>query len=79
MGHALKTGNVALDLACLSAEAVRQSAVAGAAQSPAGQAAVTAAEIACARIMVANCNTFNGGFGAGPYVALLRSLGTGGV
>jgi hypothetical protein len=79
MGHVLKTGKVALDLACRAAESTRQAAVAGAAQSPAGQAAVNAAEIICARTMVASCNTFNGGFGAGPYVTLLRSLGTGGV
>jgi hypothetical protein len=47
MGQVLKAGNPgsAHEIACNAAEAVRQAAVAAAAQSPAGQAAVDAAEI----------------------------------
>lgn len=79
MGGVNKSGNVAHDAATVAAESVRQAAVAGAAQSAAGQVVVNAAEIAWARACVASCVANNQGFGKEPYIALLRALGTGGV
>ena len=79
MSGRIKTGVTAHDTALAVAESVRQSAVAGVAQSAAGQAVQTTAEIAWARACVASCVANNGGFGAEPFQTLLRSLGTGGV
>ena len=79
MGSHVHTGVIAHDTACNVAEATRQGVQATAAQSPAGQASLNAAEIAWARACVASCNTNNGGTGKEPFQTLLRALGTGGV
>src|SRR5260370_37992337 len=74
----IKTGNLAHDQALAVAEGTRQSAAAAAAQSPAGQLAVNASEIAWARACVQSCITNNGG-GRGPgLLALLGNLWAGG-
>jgi hypothetical protein len=79
MGERIKTGVVTHDLALATAESKRQSAIYGVAQSAAGQAVATAADIAWARACVASCVANNGGFGVEPFQTLLRALGTGGV
>jgi hypothetical protein len=75
MGQFSKSGNVAHDAACNAAESVRQGAVAAAAQSPSGQAAVNAAEITWARACMASCKANNGGQGQEAYISVLKSLG----
>jgi hypothetical protein len=79
MGGKIQSGNFAHDRTCDVAESTRQAAVSGAAQSPAGQAAVNAAEITWARAVIASCKANNGGQGAEAFQSLLRALGTGGV
>jgi hypothetical protein len=81
MGGLVHTGSVltAHDLACQKAESTRQSSVAGAASSAAGQVVMNNAEIAYARAVVASCIANNGGAGAEAFQSLLRALGTGGV
>jgi hypothetical protein len=79
MGQVSKSGNFLHDQSCNVAEATRQAAVAGAAQSAAGQILVNAAEIAWARSCLLSCRQNNGGAGQEPYIQLLRSLGTGGI
>jgi hypothetical protein len=79
MGQYTKTNIFsAHDNACNSAEAVRQVAVAAAAQSPAGQVTINNAEIVWARAAVASCIANNNGAGQGAFRDLLRALGTGG-
>jgi len=78
MGQFSKSGNLAHDTACDTAESTRQAAQAAAAMSPAGQAALNAAEIAWARACIASCKANNGGQGQEAYIAVLKSLGTGG-
>jgi hypothetical protein len=75
MGGLNRTGNFAHDQALVAAEQVRQSAVAAAAQSPAGQKASDAAEIAWARSCLASCRLNLNGQGQEAYLSLLRSLG----
>jgi predicted small secreted protein len=79
MGGHTHSGNLAHDTACNTAESVRQAAQTSAAQSPAGQVALNAAEIVWARACIASCNTNNAGVGKEPYQTLLRALGTGGL
>jgi hypothetical protein len=79
MGSHTRSGNLAHDTAANVAEGARQAVVAAAPQSAAGQATVTAAEIAWARAVIASAKANNGGFGIEPAVTLLKSLGTGGV
>src|SRR5262245_49391624 len=78
MGQFSKSGNLAHDTACNTAESTRQGVQATAAQSPSGQATLNAAEIVWARACLASCKTNNGGAGVETYVQLLRALGTGG-
>jgi hypothetical protein len=78
MGGISKSGKTTHDAAVIAAEGTRQAALAAAAQSPAGQAAINAAEIVCARAMLASADANNGGLGKEPYITLLKSLGTGG-
>jgi len=79
MGGKIKTGLTIHDAALSAAESVRQSSVAGVAQSAAGQAVYNTAEIAWARACIVSCNANNGGSGIEPFQSLLRALGTGGV
>jgi hypothetical protein len=80
MGSLNKTGvNAAHDLAMQIAESTRQVAVAAAAQSPAGQAAVDAAEISFHRAVLASCKANNSSNGLEASIAALKDLGTGGV
>jgi hypothetical protein len=78
MGGKIVTGVIAHDVACNKAESTRQSAVAGAAQSAAGQVVVNNAEIAYARAVIASCIANNNNVGLEAYQSLLRALGTGG-
>jgi hypothetical protein len=78
MGGHTRSGNLVHDTACNTAESTRQAVQATVAQSPAGQAALNAAEIAWARACVASCKANNNSVGAEPFQTLLRSLGTGG-
>jgi hypothetical protein len=75
MGGVVKSGVAAHDQACYLAEVARQAAVSAAAQSPAGQAAVNAAEIAYHRAVVASCKANNGGHGLEASFSALLSLG----
>jgi hypothetical protein len=75
MGGLNKTGLTNHDAALSAAESVRQSAVAGVAQSPAGQITQNNAEIQWARSCIASCKANNNSQGMEPYIALLRSLG----
>jgi hypothetical protein len=75
MGQFAKSGNLMHDAVCNLAESVRQSVQATAAQSPAGQAALNAAEIQWARACLASCRLNNGGSGQEPYISVLRALG----
>jgi hypothetical protein len=75
MGQFSKSGNLAHDTACNTAESTRQAVQATAAMSPAGQAALNAAEITWARACIASCKANNGGQGMEPYISVLRSLG----
>jgi hypothetical protein len=79
MGGRILSGNYVHDQACLAAESTRQSAVAGAASSPAGQVVVNNAEIAWARACIASCKANNSAVGAEAFQTLLRALGTGGT
>jgi hypothetical protein len=69
-----KTGNASHDSACISAEGVRQVAVAAAST----QAAVRTAEIAFYRAVRASCIANNGYAGVEAAINALRELGTGG-
>jgi hypothetical protein len=75
MGQFSQSGKFAHDTACNKAEATRQSTAATVAQSPAGQAALNAAEIVWARACIASCDTNNNGIGKEPFINVLRSLG----
>jgi hypothetical protein len=76
MGGLNKTGtNSNHDAALLSAEVVRQSAVQSVSQGPAGQATMTAAEIAYHRAIVASCKANNNGIGLEGSLSALRALG----
>jgi hypothetical protein len=76
MGHFQKTGTFsAHDNAINAAEAVRQVAVAAAAQSPAGQVAVNNAEIAFHRAVLASCKANNTSQGASESLMALKALG----
>ena len=79
MGGHTRSGNLVHDTACNTAESTRQAVQATVAQSPAGQAALNAAEIAWARSCIASCKLNNNSQGMECYVAVLRSLGTGGA
>lgn len=79
MGQHTRSGNLTHDTTCNVAESTRQVTVASAAQSPAGQAAVNAAEITWARACVASCKANNNNVGSEPFQTLLRALGTGGT
>jgi hypothetical protein len=79
MGQFAKSHNSVHDNACNTAESTRQAVQATAANSPAGQAALNAAEITWARACIASCKLNNGGNGMEPYIAVLRALGTGGA
>jgi hypothetical protein len=79
MGGHTHSAVSAHDIACNVAESTRQTVQATAAQSPAGQVTLNAAEIAWARACIASCNTNNAGVGKEPYQTLLRALGTGGL
>lgn len=78
MGQFAQSHNPTHDRTCNVAESTRQAAVAGVAQSPAGQAALNAAEITWARACLASCRANNNSQGAECYIQLLRALGTGG-
>ena len=78
MGGKVQSGNFAHDTACSLVEATRQAAVAGVAQSPAGQKAHDAAEIAYHRGIVASCRANNSSNGLAESVMALKALGTGG-
>jgi replication-associated recombination protein RarA len=80
MGGLVHTGSTVVthDVACQKAESTRQSAVAGAASSAAGQVVVNNAEIAFARAVIASCIANNSSAGLEAYQSLLRALGTGG-
>jgi hypothetical protein len=75
MGQFSQSGKLAHDSQCNIAEGLRQSVQATAASSPAGQAALNAAEITWARSCLASCRTNNGGQGQECYLAVLKSLG----
>jgi len=76
MGHFQKTSTFsAHDNAVNLAEAVRQAAIAGVAQSPAGQKAHDAAEIAFHRAVVSSCRTNNSSQGLSESLQALRALG----
>ena len=76
MGHFLKTGlNSAHETAVNLAEAVRQSAVAAVAQSPAGQKASDAAEIVFHRAVLASCRANNSSAGMEASLLALKALG----
>jgi hypothetical protein len=60
----------------IAADQTRQSVLASAAMSPAGQAAVRAADVAFHRTLLASARS--NGVDAGPFVAALAALGTGG-
>jgi hypothetical protein len=74
-----KTGNRVHDDTCIAAESTRQVAVAGAAMSPSGQAAVRQADINFYRSVLASCRANNNGSGAEQAISALKELGTGGV
>jgi hypothetical protein len=78
MGGIVKSGVAAHDSACLLAEVTRQAAVAGAAQSAAGQVTINNAEITYHRAVIASCRANNGGFGVEASLTALMTLGTGG-
>ena len=75
MGGKIQSGNFAHDSACGVAESIRQAAVQNVAQSPAGQKAHDAAEIAWARACLVSCRANNNGNGQEAFISLLRSLG----
>jgi hypothetical protein len=79
MGQFTQSGNLAHDRACNLALGVLQGAIAGAAQSPAGQVAVNSAEAVWARAVISSCKTNNSSQGIEAALSLLKSLGTGGV
>jgi len=77
MGHYQKTNTFsAHDNAINLAESTRQVAVAAAAQSPAGQAAVNAAEVIFHRAVIASCKANNSSQGLAESLLALRALGT---
>src|SRR5262249_14925609 len=75
MGGVVKSGNFAHDAACLAAENTRQQTVAGVAQSPAGQASYTAAEIAYHRAVIASAKANNSNNGLEASLSTLKALG----
>ena len=75
MGGKVQSGNFAHDVACSLVEATRQVAVAAAAQSPAGQKASDAAEIAYHRGIIASCRANNSSNGLAESLMALHSLG----
>jgi hypothetical protein len=75
MGQYSTSGKSAHDNVCNVAESTRQSVQATVANSPAGQAALNAAEIAWARACIASCKLNNGGHGQEPFINVLKSLG----
>jgi hypothetical protein len=79
MGGKVQSGNFAHDAACSVAEGVRQAALIGVAQSPAGQIVSNNAEITYARAVIASCKANNNGQGTEAFSTMLRALGTGGV
>lgn len=79
MGGKVQSGNFAHDTQCSLVEGTRQSALAGVVQSPAGQKASDAAEIAYHRGIIASCKANNNNAGMEASISALRALGTGGV
>jgi len=75
MGGIVKSGVKAHDDACLSAEVTRQNAVAGVAQSPAGQAAYNAAEVTYHRAVIASAKANNSNIGVEASLSALKGLG----
>jgi hypothetical protein len=75
MGGKVQSGNLAHDVACSLVEATRQVAVASVAQSPAGQKASDAAEIAYHRGIIASCKANNSSQGLAESLMALRALG----
>ena len=75
MGGKVQSGNLAHDNACSVAESTRQAAVQNVAQSPAGQKAHDAAEIAYHRAVIASARLNNGGNGVEASLSALRALG----
>ena len=75
MGQFSQSGKFAHDTACNTAESTRQAVQATVAQSPAGQAALNAAEIAWARSCIASCKLNNNSQGMEPFLNVLKSLG----
>jgi hypothetical protein len=73
-----KTGNRLHDDTCIAAESVHQTAIAGAAMTPAGAAVVRQADINFYRSVLASCRTNNNGSGAEQAISALKELGTGG-
>jgi hypothetical protein len=79
MGGKVQSGNFNHDRDCGLAEAVRQAAVSGVAQSSAGQRASDQAEIAWARACLVSCRVNNNSQGMEPFISVLKALGTGGA
>src|SRR5262249_48067386 len=76
MGGLNKTGvNAAHDAALVAAEGTRQAAVIGVPSSPAGQATVSASEIAFHRAVIASCKANNSSNGLAESLMALKSLG----
>ncbi len=75
MGGIVKSGVKAHDDACLTAEVVRQAAIATVAQSPAGQAAHNTAEIVYHRAVIASAKANNSSIGVEASLSALKALG----
>lgn len=75
MGGLVKSGNAAHDAACLAAENTRQFAVAGVAQSAAGQVTYDNAEIQYHRSVSASCKANHSSNGLAESLMALKSLG----
>jgi hypothetical protein len=73
MGGLVQSANATHNANCLAAEVVRQAAVAAAAQSPAGQAAVNNAEIQFHRAVIASAKA--NGCGVEASLSALMTLG----
>ena len=75
MGGKVQSGVFNHDRDCGLAESTRQAAVQNVAQSPAGQRAHDAAEIAYARACLVSCRVNNNSQGMEPFINVLKALG----